>query len=119
MRTANAAEADKTPTISDALEHLRVVRMERAHYKSVCDECKESIRAHFVVDGQFTPPAPSSHTPANTNDITVHYSFDYAQQVHYLSDPLQPGRICMGHSVSVQPLFTSDLLRILPNLVYM
>ena len=35
MHTANLSEADKTTTISDALEHLRIVKMERAHYKSV------------------------------------------------------------------------------------
>ena len=26
-----------------------------------------------------------------SRDITVHYSFDYAQQVHYPFDPMQPG----------------------------
>ena len=31
--------------------------------------------------------------PANSVDIKVHYSFDYAQQVHYPSNPLQPGPI--------------------------
>ena len=39
-----------------------------------------------------------SHSPcititANSRDITVHYSFDYAQQVHFPSDPMQPGPI--------------------------
>ena len=90
---ANGSEAEKTATISDALEHLRVVKMERAHYKSTCDECKESVRAHFTTNGEFTPPPPCSHSPCNTTNIKVHYSFDYAQQVHYPSDPLQPGPI--------------------------
>ena len=39
----------------------------------------------------FTPPPPLSCIPCNLKDIKVHYSFDYAQQVH--SDPLQPGPI--------------------------
>ena len=30
---------------------------------------------------------------AEYNDINVHYSFDYAQQVHFPADPLQPGPI--------------------------
>ena len=34
-----------------------------------------------------------SHTPCKSNNIKVHYSFGYAQQVHYPSDPLQPGPI--------------------------
>ena len=77
---ANGLEAEKTATISDALEHLRVVKMEWAHYKSTCEECKESVQAHFTFSGEFTLP-PCSRTPCNTNNIKVHYSFDYAQQV--------------------------------------
>ena len=41
----------------------------------------------------FTPPPPCSHTSNNSKDIKVHYSFDYAQQVHYPSDLMQPGPI--------------------------
>ena len=67
--------------------------LQRAHYKSTCAECKESIRAHFVTDGKFTPPQPLSSISCNSKDIKVHYSFDYAQQVHYPSNPLQPGPI--------------------------
>ena len=67
--------------------------MERSHYKSVCEECKNSVHAHFLTDGKFSPPPPCTKTPANSIDIEVHYSFDYAQQVHYPSDPLQPGPI--------------------------
>ncbi len=93
VRMANSSEVEKTATITDALEHLRVVKMERAYYKSVCKECKESIHAHFVEDGEFVPPLPASCIPCNSNTIKVHYSFDYAQQVHYPSDPLQPGPI--------------------------
>ena len=93
VRMANASEAEKTSTMSDALEHLRVVKMERAHYKATCKECKDSVQAYFVTNGKFTPPPPFSRTPSNTTNIKVHYSFDYAQQVHYPSDPLQPGPI--------------------------
>ena len=85
-RSANLSDSEKSAVLGDALEHLRIVKMERSHYKSVCEECKESIQAHFVVNGNFSPP-PYSQTPANSVDIKVHYSFDYAQQVHYPSDP--------------------------------
>jgi len=27
----------------------------------------------------------------SSSDFTMHYSFDFAQQVHYPSSPLQPG----------------------------
>ena len=33
LRMANGPEAEKTATIINALEHLRVVKMERTHYK--------------------------------------------------------------------------------------
>ena len=83
MRTANASDTEKTSTIDDALEHLRIVKMERSFYKSICDECKESIRAHFVTNGEFSPPPLAASIPLNSNDIKVHYP----------SDPLQPGPI--------------------------
>ena len=41
----------------------------------------------------FHHPQPQSKIPANSNDIRAHYSFDYAQQVHFPSNPLQPGPI--------------------------
>ena len=34
-RTSNSAEADKMTAINDALEHLQVVKMERAYYDCV------------------------------------------------------------------------------------
>ena len=39
------------------------------------------------------PPTPNGVIAPATNHITVHYSFDFAQQVHYPSNPLQPGPI--------------------------
>ena len=92
-RSANSSLSEKSSAISDALEHLRVVNMERSHYKGILEECKASVHSHFTVDGNFSPPPPLSQTPANTVDIKAHYSFDYAQHVHYPSDPLQPGPI--------------------------
>ena len=88
MRSANGSESKKTSIVSEALEHLSIVKMERTYYKSTCDECKSSVQHHFTTDGEFTPPPLSSNTPHNLNTIKVHYSFNYAQQVHYPSDPL-------------------------------
>lgn len=93
MRTANASDVEKSSTIGDALEHLRIVKIERSYYKTTCEECKKSVQAHFTTDGKFSPPPPCSRIAHNSIDIKVHYSFDYAQQVHYPSDPLQPGPI--------------------------
>ena len=67
--------------------------MEKSLYRCVCSGAKDDVRGHFVVNGKFAPPAPGSALPASSADIKVHYSFDMAQQVHFLSDPIQPGLI--------------------------
>ena len=41
----------------------------------------------------FEPPPPSSFIKSNTIPIMALYSFDTAQQVHFPSDPMQPGPI--------------------------
>lgn len=92
VHIANRSEAEKSAAIAGALEHLELVKTAWEHYKTICEESKGSIHTHFVVDGQFSPP-PGACMPCNSVDIKVHYSFDYAQQVHYPSDPLQPGPI--------------------------
>ena len=58
MRSVNSSEAEKSSNINTAIEHLRIVKLGRTHYKSVCEECKESITAHFVDKGKFAPPPP-------------------------------------------------------------
>ena len=93
FRTSNNADAVKSKAYADALEHLRIVKLERSLYKSVCDQCRDVVLSHFTVGSVFRPPPLSSQSPPNSQPIRVHYSFDYAQQIHYLSDPLQPGPI--------------------------
>ena len=51
-----------------------------------------SVRSWQLVTSSNHPPL-AAHAPANSRDISVHYSFDYAQQVHFPSDPMQPGPI--------------------------
>ena len=93
LRAANSLEASKSNTIREAEKHLRIVQVERSFYKSTNNACRESVKALFTVNGEFQPPALSSTISPNTNNIKVHYSFDYAQQVHFPSDPLHPGPI--------------------------
>ena len=38
----------------------------------------------------FSPPPVESTLPLCCNNITVHYRFDFAQQVHYPAYPFQP-----------------------------
>ena len=84
IRTANLSEADKTAAIGSALEHLHVVKMERTHYKTICDECKVSVRAHFSADEIFI------HTTTTLHTYTQQHQ---GHQGTLFSDPLQPGPI--------------------------
>ena len=65
--------------------------MERSLYRSVCKDTKEQVREYFKEDESFVPPRPGARLPPCSADITAHYSFDMAQQVHYPADPFQPG----------------------------
>ena len=62
-------------------------------YKNEVERSRKNVHAHFGQDGVFVPPTPNWVIAPATNHITVHYSFDFAQQVHYPSNPLQPGPI--------------------------
>ena len=75
------------------MEHLEIVQVERSWYRTICKECEREIRAYFKDGNDFSPPPLLSNTPANSRNIRAHYSFDYTQQVHYPSDPMQPGPI--------------------------
>ena len=80
-------------TSNNALEHLQIVKLKQSLYKSVCDQCRDDVLSYFTVGSVFRPPHLSSQSPPNSQPILVHYSFDYAQQIHFPSDPLQPGPI--------------------------
>ena len=67
--------------------HLNWVQRERDLYKRVCQEAKtifEGIEGKVVLDQQHG---------VCTFDLTMHYSFDFAQQIHIPSNPMQPGPI--------------------------
>ena len=94
--------------ISLARDHLKIVGEERSAYRTICKTTRQNLKDHYEVDGTLQPPAPGSMVPAMNTEITMHYSFDMAQQVkmytityinhyvkqvHYPSDPFQPGPV--------------------------
>ena len=93
LRSANCPEREKSNAVKSAEKHLLTVQLERSFYRTTCADCRRSVQDCFTTDDSFEPPPLSSRFPANSKDIQVHYSFDYAQQVHFPSDPLQPGPI--------------------------
>ena len=68
-------------------QHLNSVQTERELYKKVCDEAKRSFEA---VEDQIDLDECRESCSLTT---TMHYSFDFAQQVHIPSNPMQPGPI--------------------------
>ena len=90
-RSTNLSESEKSALLRKAIEHVELAQKERHYYKTISGECQTSVRSHFRSNDAFVAPLPHARIPPNTVNIKVHYSFDMAQQVHYPSDPLQPG----------------------------
>ena len=61
-------------------QHLQIVKLEREFYKT----CISNASNHFSDSENF----PNLE---NSRDKMMHYSFDYAQQVHLPNNPQQPG----------------------------
>ena len=93
IRSANCSEEEKSVTIQKAEEHLRIVHVERSFYNFILKECAESVKGYYQCEGKFSPPPPSSRIKPNSVAIKAHYAFDFAQQVHFPCDPMQPGPI--------------------------
>lgn len=87
QRSINLPDEEKSACVKAQQEHLAQAKAERDGYRKACQNAEEnfdSIREHF----DFTKKQNSCSV-----NMTMHYSFDYAQQVHIPSNPLQPGPI--------------------------
>ena len=83
LRAANLPEAEKSECVKAQQEHLDSVQTERELYREVCKEAKcnlEAVEDPIDLDEQHEACSAST---------TMHYSFDFAQQVHYPSNPAQ------------------------------
>ena len=75
MKSAAMPDSVKSQRLHDAQTHLDKARTQREYYNEQCSKAKDAL----------------SNTN-NTSD-TMHYSFDYAQQIHYPFDCQQSGPI--------------------------
>ena len=73
--------------------HIKRATTERCYYRDTCKQSSINIHTFFNVADVFSPPLPNSNLLPCSLDSTVHYSFDFAQQVHYPSNPFQPGPV--------------------------
>ena len=83
---ASTSEEDKIDAVEAHLNHLRKAKREREIYNSAIDVSKHFLKGHPNIT-LLSPSHPCSLQG------TVHYSYDYAQQVHYPSNPQQVGSI--------------------------
>ena len=87
VRAANLPEHEKANCIKAQQEHLDCVQVEREFYRKTCSDAATTF-SHTDADTNFN----ETHEPCSFSG-TMHYSLDYAQQVHFPSNPMQPGPI--------------------------
>jgi len=85
FRGTNIPENEKSKRLKSQEEHLQTVHEERSLYNSMVHEARK-----VCSERELTDLKPST---AMSQHMTMHYSFDYAQQVHLPSNPQQPGPI--------------------------
>lgn len=83
FRSANTRDADKLRLLQEQTAHLNRVDDERRYYRGLVADCKT-----VVAELQVEELGPH---PVCSRDCSIHYSFDYAQQVHLPHSPYQPG----------------------------
>ena len=85
FRGANLSDEEKLELLIKQQQHLSRVDEERKLYRTMVDASKEAAQQAGVQNLGENRPC--------SRDMCMHYSFDYAQQVHYPSMPAQPGPI--------------------------
>uniref|UniRef100_A0A1X7VKS5 Uncharacterized protein n=1 Tax=Amphimedon queenslandica TaxID=400682 RepID=A0A1X7VKS5_AMPQE len=92
IRSANMQSDERiTEAMQKALDHRSLVKKEREYYKDVLKEAQLLLKRLYTdAANNYNPPLTK---PLAMLNIVAHYSFDYAQQVHYPSSPLQAGPI--------------------------
>ena len=85
QRSANLPEDARIAQLHKQLGHLHNVQAERKVYNEMVDKSKADAKAAQLLS--LGPRAPNSYAGR------MHYSFDFAQQVHLPASPLQPGHI--------------------------
>ena len=85
QQAANLSETEKIECIKAQQEHLNSAQAERDFYKYACNLSEKTIES-LENDNLLDLRSRS----ACSLTATIHYSFDYAQQVHIPSNPMQP-----------------------------
>lgn len=87
LRSANLTDSEKSQCVLAQQEHLNCIQREREFYRNTCIESKNNFERL-----EDTIEFDEQHGPCSI-DTDIHYSFDFAQQIHIPSNPMQPGPI--------------------------
>ena len=87
LRSANLPDSEKAESVLVQQEHLNCAQTERDVYRNACEESKRNFEKF-----EDTIDLDEQHDACSL-DTTIHYSFDFAQQVHIPCNPMQPGPI--------------------------
>ena len=85
INSSNCSELEKIKQLHAQEEHLYHAENERDLYKQRCVKAKQEYT------DLRTPWTFDCHKQACSYKGSMHYSFDFAQQLHYPVNPLQPG----------------------------
>ncbi|GFN80986.1 hypothetical protein PoB_000749200 [Plakobranchus ocellatus] len=85
LRSANSGDPHKMRLLQERIHHIEQVNKERELYNSYVQSSKKHIFEASIGELQKSTPC--------TCNIKVMYAFDFAQQVHLPSSPMQPGPI--------------------------
>ena len=86
FRSANLPESLKSACVRAQEEHLSRANGERTFYKSTIKALEPTVQQVLGANHGVVP----QNNPLCSLQGGMHYSYDYAQQVHYPSNPLQP-----------------------------
>ena len=90
VRSVNLPESTKSTVVRAQEEHLLRASSERSFYRSTVKTLEATAQQILAANHGVVP----RNTRPCSLQGAMHYSYDYAQQVHYPSNPLQPGPIC-------------------------
>ena len=86
FRSANLPESLKSACVRAQEEHLSRANGERTFYKSTIKALEPTVQQVLGANHGVVP----RNNPLCSLQGGMHYSYDYAQHVHYPSNPLQP-----------------------------
>ena len=92
--SGHLSDDEKATRLTNYTDHLSLAKKARAEYNQQITTCHEAY-----------------NSPTVGEDVPMHYSYDFAQQVHFPNNPLQPGpayfltaRKCQIFGVACEPL---------------